>query len=87
MTVRAKIQLAKDLGAPNVSRVEARVKNFCGELLVQAEVDGVLVFASLRSSTGDVNLLTTAPASAWKKSNSLLNAVRLGYLDVRVERT
>ena len=84
VTVRAKIKLAKDLAHPGVQEVLARSQNFSGELLVQAEVDGVLTFVTVRSGGADVNLLATAPASAWRKSSSLLNAVMKGYLSVTV---
>jgi hypothetical protein len=86
MTVRAKIQLAKDLARNDVNGVWAKCQNFAGTLMVQAEVDGVLVHVPIQGSSPAVNLLATAPASAWKKSNSLLGAVLKGYLTVSVER-
>lgn len=84
MTVRAKIQLAKDLARLDVVQVLASSRNFAGKLLVQAEVDGVLCFVSIQSNAPAVDLLATAPAQAWKRSASLLNAVMKGYLSVSV---
>ena len=84
MTVRAKIQLAKDLARSDVRQVMASSRNFAGELLVQAEVNGEMVFVAIKSNSDPVDLLPTAPASAWKKSSSLLSAVMKGYLSVTV---
>ena len=91
MTVRAKTELHKALSTPDLVGLMAR-SNVVGELQVQAiGYDGKMVSVFLPSSVGLteprlVNLLDSAPASAWKASRSFLAAVRAGHVHVTLSR-
>lgn len=90
MTVRAKLHLSKELAkSASIVELRARTLSFNGELRVQVEYEKELHVVSIKSTGRPedfVDLLTVAPASAWKGSGSLLSAVKLGYLAVSVVR-
>jgi hypothetical protein len=88
MTVRAKSNLSRALsGAAKVKAIMAK-SNVVGELQVQVVgLEGKLITVFIPSSAGRaeprlVNLLDSATAAEWKKSRSLLAAVRIGHLTV-----
>lgn len=90
MTVREKAALTKALAKHGIARVMVK-SNIVGELQIQCEDGGkvvnVFIPSSLRSADPSwVNLLDFATLAAWRDSKSLLNAVRMGYLTVRLEQ-
>jgi len=90
MTVRAKSELSKALSSGNVKSLMAK-SNVVGELQVQViNHDGKMDTMFIPSSAGGhvrwVNLFSFAPASEWKKSRSLMAAVRAGHLTVKLQK-
>ena len=91
MTVRAKSELGRVLGSGTSIKALWAKSHVVGELQVQVMgLEGKIVTVFLPSSAGGierkVNLLKYATPAHWKKSRSLLAAVRLGHLTVTVER-
>lgn len=91
MTVRAKSALSRALvSTAKVKAIWAK-SNVVGELQVQVVGhDGKLTTVFIPSSAGradarSVNLLDWAPAAEWRRSRSLLAAVRQGHVTVQVE--
>ena len=89
MTVRARAELSKILGSGrSITAIWAR-SNCSGQLQVQ--VDGpegpssVFIPSNMAIGSKGLNLLNFATPAQWKKSSSLLNAVRMGHLTVKVE--
>lgn len=91
MTVRAKSELSKALASGSVKALWAK-SNVVGELQVQVtNHEGKLETVFIPSSVGRIeprliNLLNFAPALEWKKSRSLLAAVRAGHLTVTLQK-
>ena len=91
MTVRAKSELSKALASDRVKVVLAK-SNIVGELQVQVvNHEGKLETVFIPSSTGRaqprwINLLDFAPAAEWKRSRSLMAAVRQGHLTVTLQK-
>ena len=79
MTVRAKTALAKALAKPGISKLVVR-STTVGELQIQVTVGGKTETIFLKSTP--VDLFTVAKASDWRKSSSLLDAVRLGHVAI-----
>jgi hypothetical protein len=91
MTVRAKSQLSTSLASANVKALLVS-SNVSGEFQLQVG-DGVggVVSIFIPSSVGQpkpryVNLLEHAPALEWRKSKSLMAAVRGGHLSVLLKK-
>jgi hypothetical protein len=91
MTVRQKSELSKSLLSDKVKKILAK-SNIVGELQVQVvNHEGKLETVFIPSSTGRqqpkwINLLDFAPASEWKRSRSLMAAVRQGHLTVTLQK-
>lgn len=89
MTVRQRSELAKILGSGSNVRAIWATSNTVGELMVQVtSKEGgtqTVYIPSSRSRPQPVNLLAYATPTEWKKSVSLLSAVRQGHLSVSVE--
>jgi len=91
MTVRAKSELSKSLTSDKVTALMAK-SNIVGELQVQVvNREGKLETVFIPSSAGRaqprlVNLLDFAPAIEWKRSRSLMAAVRQGHLTVTIQK-
>jgi len=91
MTVRAKAELSRVLGSgTSIKAIWAR-SNVVGELQVQVighegTVETVFIPSAVGGQDRKVNLLNYATPKQWKKSRSLLAAVRLGHLTVTVEK-
>lgn len=91
MTVRAKSQLSTSLVSANIKALLVK-SNVSGEFQLQVGDgrDGV-VSVFIPSSVGQsnpryVNLLDHAPAQEWRKSKSLMAAVRGGHLSVLLKK-
>ncbi len=90
MTVRAKTELHRALAATNVAGLWV-MSNIVGEVQVQViGAKGEMLPVFVPSSAGLerprwVNLLDTAPATAWKKSRSLMAAVRANHIYVTLK--
>ena len=88
MTVRAKSDLSRALGAADKVKALMAKSNVVGELQVQVVGhEGKLTTVFIPTSAGRaeprlVNLLDSATAEEWKRSRSLLAAVRAGHLTV-----
>ncbi len=92
MTVREKSSLNRALGQHHDVSALWAISHVVGELQVQAVgYEGRMVTVFIPSSVGQseprsVNLIDSAPASAWKASRSLMAAVRAGYVHVTLDK-
>jgi hypothetical protein len=90
MTVRARAELSKLLGA-DTKIVAIWARSTCrGELQVQVDgfegTQSIFIPSDVPTGSKGLNLLGYASPAQWKKSRSLLAAVRLGHLVVTVEK-
>lgn len=91
MTVRARAELARILKSGAAIKAIWARSNCRGQLQVQVtghegRIESVFIPSDVQAGSKGLNLLAYAPAANWKKSRSLLEAVRLGHLTVTVEK-